>query len=681
MSLPNSPSFASWKEFFSQNPDVDKLNNNANRTLQAAHLSALASPFERMGNLSMFTTTCMLAASSMPGHVWFAHHFKFIGNAFLDDPADIKYVALCGLGDNAEVCKIGVEETFANVSFDAPTLPALLSINSAQTFNDPLAADTVDKETVFFTGVICLPPFLFSDLAALHSNDTYSLFIESISSINSWVASFNDETNAEIEARQQLFKRFLQWIWAVNQGNLIPVTPIQPAPGPVEQQWKADLHHLHIFRGILPGVVNTPLVTPNHPTGPSANPSDQLTLAMAKIADLFQKQYSDEVKTKEQKEPGWARFTSVSKTIILRAMTTDSLSAATDPTTTFTEFCNQRTAFIAHQHLLNFFESRGKARVAAPSQGISSALYSGIIRAPVPGVPENLSIFFIPKKSTSTTSNLSQHLIAQSLKSTEGQGLDTSEIKLATKQKISIPSTYHDFQTQMENFQLLLEFIFAPQSILHKQFSSVVSHIRSFEHEYEERIQSHQWFLAKFISFVDRRLQLYLESCATAPSVERITVSLINFDTIMQSIVDGTFSMDLPSVIQHALEPTKPEPNPTPNNKKRSTPEKDGGTPPKRPAPNRGEPVLNNSIHPPFRLNDGENYVENFVRRIDRLKLPTCDVCLNFHMRGSCHSLCARAETHIPAQNLSDQQRKSTLDFIKGARAQYAQQQNRPRQN
>jgi len=64
---------------------------------------------------------------------------------------------------------------------------------------------------------------------------------------------------------------------------------------------------------------------------------------------------------------------------------------------------------------------------------------------------------------------MSQHLIAQSLKTTEGHGLDTSEIKLATKQKISIPSTYHELLTQMENFQLLLEFIFGATSILYKQ--------------------------------------------------------------------------------------------------------------------------------------------------------------------------------------------------------------------
>lgn len=232
----------------------------------------------------------------------------------------------------------------------------------------------------------------------------------------------------------------------------------------------------------------------------------------------------------------------------------------------------------------------------------------------------------------------------------------------------------------MQNFQLLLELIFGNQSILYKQFSTVIDHIKSYEHEYEERILTHQWFIAKFISYIDRRIKLFLESCSRAPEVSKINFALINFDTLIQSIIDGTFSMDLPSIIQSALEPpSKPEPSPSANRKR--TPEKDGNEPPpsKRTPPQRGDPAINASIHPSWRLNDGEDYVENFVRRIDRLKLPACDVSLNYHMRGTCHSLCPRADTHVPASSLSEQQKKSTTEFIKGARAQFAQQHNKPR--
>ena len=674
--------FASWKEFFSNHSEVDRLNNNSSRILQAAHSRILATPHERFGNLTMFSNCCGLAASSLTGHVWFAHHFSFIGNPIIDNQEDIHYVTLCGIDNNSAACTVDIEECFQNFTFHAPTMPKLLQFVDQASFAAPLQPDDTMKEEVSFTGIILLPPFLFTDLTSINRLDTFSIFREAISSVNSWVANFNDETNDAIVNRQSEFKRIFQWLWAVNQ-KLISPTPIQPDPHPRVQQWQENLHQNFIQPQLLPGhPITNPPSGPTHSTGSQLD--SQLTLAMTKIADLFQQQHSDEVKTKEQKEPGWSRFTTNSKMIILRAMTTDSLDPAEQPTESFTEFCSQRTAFNAHQHLLTYFETQGRARLAFPSQGMSSALYAGIVRAPTPGVPENLSIFFIPKKSfTTSTTNTSQHLIAQTLKSTEGQGLDTSEIKLATKQKIAIPPSYHDFLAQMENFHLLLGFIFGTNSVLYRQYSTVVSHIKTYEHEYEECIQqtSQPWFIPKFISFVDRRIQLFLESCSTAPSVNKINFALINFDTMLQSIIDGTFSLTLPSVIQNALPVHTPNESiipPTTN--KRKSPEKPGDDSPNKRQGNqqRGEPVINASIHPPWRLLDGENYAEHFVRRIDRLKLPSCDVCLNYHIRGTCHALCARADTHVAASNLSSAQQKATTEFIKAARAMYAQQHKKP---
>jgi len=208
LSTMSSLRFASWQEFFCNHPDVDRLNNNADRLFQAAHMNATAPPIDRMRNLVQLPNVCTLAASSMPRHVWFAHHFHSIGNLVLDDPADIHHVAFCGIGDNAEVCSINIQETFLNTSFEAPVLTELFKISTRQAFDAPASNLPNLKETVFFTGGICLPPFLFNDLAITQSLDAFSLFTEAVSSINSIVASFNDETNADIVARQMQFKRF-----------------------------------------------------------------------------------------------------------------------------------------------------------------------------------------------------------------------------------------------------------------------------------------------------------------------------------------------------------------------------------------------------------------------------------------------------------------------------------------
>jgi hypothetical protein len=40
--------------------------------------------------------------------------------------------------------------------------------------------------------------------------------------------------------------------------------------------------------------------------------------------------------------------------------------------------------------------------------------------------------------------------------------------------------------------------------------------------------------------------------------------------------------------------------------------------------------------------------------------MPKTDVCLNFHVRGSCHSLCPRASSHVH-HNTFDATRKAAV--------------------
>ncbi len=153
---------------------------------------------------------------------------------------------------------------------------------------------------------------------------------------------------------------------------------------------------------------------------------------------------------------------------------------------------------------------------------------------PTPGIPENLSIFF----------------------------------KLATKQKIMVPTAFLDFMHQMENFKLPLEFNFGIESILYRQFCKLTDHIHHFGTEYEECINNIQnpWFLARYISFVDCRIQLFLESCSIN-EVSKINYSFLDFDTMLMNIIDGAFSAELPSIIEQALTQEPPQ-QPSPTNNK-----------------------------------------------------------------------------------------------------------------
>lgn len=173
---------------------------------------------------------------------------------------------------------------------------------------------------------------------------------------------------------------------------------------------------------------------------------------------------------------------------------------------------------------------------------------------------------------------------------------------------------------------------------------------------------------------MDRRIQLFLESCSIDSDVTKVNYSLLDFDHMLMTIIDGTFSAELPAVIQQALERDTAI-TPPPTNNKRQQPVNPEDTPsPKKPSPKhpkdkeKGEAAINASIHPAWRLAEGENYAEHFVRKIDRRKLPACNVCLNYHIRGTCRSLCDWASSHVPYAQLSADDKKAATDFIKAAR-------------
>jgi hypothetical protein len=157
--------------------------------------------------------------------------------------------------------------------------------------------------------------------------------------------------------------------------------------------------------------------------------------------------------------------------------------------------------------------------------------------------------------------------------------------------------------------------------------------------------------------------------------MDEVQFSLLSFDSFLQSILDGTFNASLPSAIQKALPKPEEDTNHNGNKCPALNDEQDNRHNKKDSPPgnqHHGDPISNESIFPAWQLEVDETYAENFVHQIDLQKLPTCNVCLNFHMRGSCHKKCSSAATHVPADQLSPDQKKAMTNFIKAAREQFA---------
>ena len=391
---------------------------------------------------------------------------------------------------------------------------------------------------------------------------------------------------------------------------------------------------------------------------------------MASIAYHFEQQATAITEKNILKTPGWDRISIQAKTVVLRAMSTDTLFPQTDPTKEMSDLLQCKSAGSAHQFVGDYFDAHNRGKYAAISAGLTSALWACIIRGTSPGTPENLSVFFVPRRSPAGHAASINHL-SNHLKTIDGTGLDAAEIKLATKQKIVLPTDLQEYIHQVSNFALIIGMIFGTASVIYKCFGKVVSHATKHETEYEDRQRSCQNFFAKLLSFFDRRIQNFLDDCSAATDFSTIDFTGLSFDSTLRDVVDGSFRVDLPIAIQSCLPAQLQTPTKSsaiaaaivtpPMLKKQKT----GGP------PARGDPELNTSIYPSWKLQSGENYVNVFCKEIDRSKLPKIPICLNYHIRGSCHTLCDRVTSHSPAQTLDAATKKLVTEYIAAARLQY----------
>jgi hypothetical protein len=97
------------------------------------------------------------------------------------------------------------------------------------------------------------------------------------------------------------------------------------------------------------------------------------------------------------------------------------------------------------------------------------------------------------------------------------------------------------------------------------------------------------------------------------------------------NITDGTFSAELPSIIEQAL-PKEQLLHPSPTNKKCPPPDPSDETPsPKKTLKNKdklhGIPDINAVFNPAWHLLKGETCVDHFVCKIDHRKFPPCNIC------------------------------------------------------
>jgi hypothetical protein len=231
--------------------------------------------------------------------------------------------------------------------------------------------------------------------------------------------------------------------------------------------------------------------------------------------------------------------------------------------------------------------------------------------------------------------------------------IEKSEILTTlTDRSLYKPLSIDDLLSNISIAQGIIELYVGAESALAQKISYFYHAIRSNKSDIKLSLSSDENLLTKIQYVFDTRLNKWLERVyENSESLVEINHKLIDFESIVENILYGTFSTELP-------------PNLLPSilNKKRTTPSPGDEKEMKKQKKKKGE--VNENIIPEFKIKENEDW-SMFTK--DPNNLRPSSVCMMFHILGHCPQgkNCKRAKSH---ESLTDHQKKQTAAFIEDCR-------------
>jgi len=231
--------------------------------------------------------------------------------------------------------------------------------------------------------------------------------------------------------------------------------------------------------------------------------------------------------------------------------------------------------------------------------------------------------------------------------------IEKSEIMhTLTDRSLYRPLIIDDLLSNVSIIQGIIELYLGAESMLVQRIADFHHEIRRNKSKIKHILASDDTILTKIQYVFDTRLNTWLEETyESADNLLDIDHELINFTSIVRTIIYGTFTAELPLNLLPSA-PTKKRPALS------NDEEKDGQKQKKK----KGE--VNNNIINEFKLKDGENW-SMFTK--DPNNLRPSSVCMMFHILGHCPQgkNCKRAKSH---ETLTEIQKQQTIAFIEDRR-------------
>ena len=494
------------------------------------------------------------------------------------------------------------------------------------------------------------------------------------------------------------------WAWGV-KAKRVPRTVFFLDPNDEAAEAYHELHHQQCILPLfatpptpggnppnfnIPPINLPPPVTTGAAGGQTTDKNDailqQLAVGITRQSEnqethnqLLAKQLEHSLEKEDKKKDRLKKFHSSIKQMILFASAEDADDLPDDVHESCRRFFNAETVINAEQELTLQFSNKGM-QDAQFAHGFINSIYAGKFAWNKNFTPSNFSPFMIYEAEPLLAANQSSRHLILHLEDTNGKS--SEEVSVATtsaKHSVKAPTTYHEMIQQLKYFQVACTVFFGEKSIASVSLTALIQLVELNKHIFKS-CEVDKEFMSKFLFAIDKRFQLWLESCTTLPNRAAVDDSVLHFRPLVQMVQYSTFNLTLPLTFTKATEKTEPATKSSTKNGNKgggggggddpSNGDNEGQNPNKK--RKKSEKVTNKHQPEQFKMKTGETWQTTFAHKDVRNRVPwegDVKMCPRWFIGGYCFANCFHKSSHvkdtdIPADKLAAF--KSFLDNIRG---------------
>jgi hypothetical protein len=212
------------------------------------------------------------------------------------------------------------------------------------------------------------------------------------------------------------------------------------------------------------------------------------------------------------------------------------------------QFINTKNISLAQYELIHQFKIGGFPDVTFTS-GTTQALFLGKFLYADLSKPSSFTVFAFheqePNSSNQQTDFLICHLIQE-----QGQKKSLDKIKALQKQALHVPLDFVGLQIQLKLLVAASSIFFGKESMRTGKLKYLLLLVGCNKKSFCDQIALDKFFATKFLFAIDRRVQRWLRMCEQArDSCIQVNNNILNFNNLLDQVLNGSFQMNLPSCI------------------------------------------------------------------------------------------------------------------------------------